>query len=172
MDKQSIGKDYLTSGTKRIFLEALGAGKSKHEIIIMLGLDPRFGSNQYNNLLKQTLFEVRNRVGFLTEENLRKTEPYYENEDDYIKIPKYKMSELSKGEMLFYLKMDKKMAMRKIDRFKVDVLLHMNAVVMSNLGTDSTKEETVYVKSIVKENNRKIKDIDKEFFKTIDDGER
>ena len=103
---------------------------------------------------------------------LRKKEPYYENENDYSKVRKYKMSELSKEELLFYLKMDKKMAMSKIKRFKIDVLLHMNAVVMTNLGTDSTNEETAFVKSIVRENNRKIKDIDKEFFKTIDDGER
>ena len=139
---------------------------------MMLGLDSEFGSQQYGHLLNEVVFDIKNKPSHLSLEMLRKKEPYYENENDYSKVRKYKMSELSKEELLFYLKMDKKMAMSKIKRFKIDVLLHMNAVVMTNLGTDSTNEETAFVKSIVRENNRKIKDIDKEFFKTIDDGER
>jgi hypothetical protein len=172
MGRRYIGKKHLTKGNKKIFLEALKAGKSKHQIIMMLGLDSEFGSQQYGHLLNEVVFDIKNKPSHLSLEMLRKKEPYYENENDYGKIHKYKMSELSKEELLFYLKMDKKMAMSKIKRFKIDVLLHMNAVVMTNLGTDSTNEETAFVKSIVRENNRKIKDIDKEFFKTIDDGER
>ena len=172
MERRYIGKKHLTAGNKKIFLEALKAGKSKHEIIMMLGLNSEFGSQQYGYLLNRVIFDVKNRASYLSLDMLRKEEPYYEDENDYCRIRKYKMSELSKDEMLFYLKMDKKMAMKKIDRFRIDVLLHMNAVVTTNLGTDSTKEETAFIKSIIRENNRKIKDIDKEFFKTIDDGER
>ncbi len=172
MERRYIGKKHLTKGNKRIFLEALKAGKSKHQIIMMLGLDSEFGSQQYTHLLNKVIFDIKNKASYLSLEMLRKEEPYYEDENDYSKVRKYKMSELSKDELLFYLKMDKKMAMKKIDRFKIDVLLHMNAVVMTNLGTDSTNEETAFVKSVVRENNRKIKDINKEFFKTIDDGER
>ena len=172
MERRYIGKKHLTKGNKRIFLEALKAGKSKHQIIMMLGLDSKFGSQQYTHLLNKVIFDIKNKASYLSLEMLRKEEPYYEDENDYSKVRKYKMSELSKDELLFYLKMDKKMAMKKIDRFKIDVLLHMNAVVMTNLGTDSTNEETAFVKSVVRENNRKIKDINKEFFKTIDDGER
>ena len=101
MERRYIGKKHLTKGNKKIFLEALKAGKSKHQIIMMLGLDSEFGSQQYGHLLNEVVFDIKNKPSHLSLEMLRKKEPYYENENDYSKVRKYKMSELSKEELLF-----------------------------------------------------------------------
>lgn len=62
--------------------------------------------------------------------------------------------------------------LNKRDKFKVDVFLHMNAALTAELGTDSSQEERRFIKSLRKDNLRKIKEISPEFYKTIDDGER
>ena len=97
MEKQLTGRVHgricLTNNTKKIFLEALKEGKTRHEIIIMLGLEPDFGAKIYSKLLKEYMFSIKNKCSYLSEDKLRKTEPYYENEDDYGRIPIYKMSD-------------------------------------------------------------------------------
>jgi hypothetical protein len=84
---------------------------------------------------------------------------------DIGELPVYKFEELSKNELIFY-------NMNKLTKFKIDVLLHMNAAIMTNLGTDSTKEEITYVQRLKRENNKKIREISPEFYKTINDGEK
>jgi len=171
MEQKLDGREYLTKGSEQILIEALKEGKSKHEIMIMLNLSSEFISEIYNKFLNDIVFSSRgDKICFGA-----KTIPYYDetySEFEAWSFPKYKIEDFSEVEIASYLKTNKRLKMSKIDNFKIDVLLHMNAIVMSNLGTDSTKEEKAYIKNIVKENNKKIKEINKEFFKTIDDGEK
>ena len=173
MEQKLNGREYLTKSAKQIFIEALKEGKSKHEIMTMLNLTSTFSEKMYGRLLNEIVFHSKktgDKIFFGA-----KTIPYYDetySEFEAWSFPKYKIEDFSEVEIASYLKTNKRLKMRKIDNFKIDVLLHMNAIVMSNLGTDSTKEEKAYIKNIVKENNKKIKEINKEFFKTIDDGEK
>jgi hypothetical protein len=50
---------------------------------------------------------------------------------------------------------------------KIDVLLHENAMLQSNLGIDSTKEEIQNAKKIVKGIKKKIASYDKEFAEIV-----
>ena len=63
--------------------------------------------------------------------------------------------------------MSKEEKEQKENRWKIGVLLHANASLNSELGTDSTGKEKKFVKGLIKENNNKIKEIDVEFYKTI-----
>ena len=176
MEKQLSGRVHgricLTNNTKKIFLEALKEGKTRHEIIIMLELEPDFGAKIYSKLLKEYMFSIKNKCSYLSEDKLRKTEPYYENEDDYGRIPIYKMSDFSEEEILFYDQMNIKNKMKKLDKFKIDTYLHLNATLMANLGTDSTDNEKAFIVELKQKNLNNIKEISPEFFDTIDDGEK
>lgn len=55
----------------------------------------------------------------------------------------------------------------KFNRWQISVLLHANAALNSELGTDSTGKEKKFIKDLIRENNNKIKEIDVEFYKSI-----
>lgn len=67
---------------------------------------------------------------------------------------------------MYYTKLNKK------EKFQVDVLLHLNTALTSELGTDSTNDERKFIKALRRDNLRKIKEISPAFYKEIDDGER
>ena len=169
MKKLYFGKTYLSYNKKRIFKEAIIENMPLEDITKMLELDEVYAREVYVELIFKHPKEIelarsKNRIVTIFSSD---TPQYYKEtkEMDIGELPVYKFEELSKNELIFY-------NMNKLTRFKIDVLLHMNAAIMSNLGTDSTKEEITYVQRLKKENNRKIKEIDSEFFKTINDGEK
>ncbi len=177
MEKLLSGRKYLTKGSRDIFKEAVKSGKEKQEIVRMLGLDSEFATGAFNEILIEVLEERR-----LKNYTLRtpvffghKDTPYYDdtyNEMDAWQFPKYEMTDLGHNELHFFSQYEKKLNMDKFKRFKIDILLHQNAALMADLGMDSTNEEIKYVQKLKKENLKKIKEIDADFFDTIDDGEK
>jgi hypothetical protein len=169
METSFTGKTSLTYRRKNTFKEAMLANKPLKEIIEMLELDETFAREVYVEIMFQFPEEIerareQNKIVTIFSSN----PPHYYKETkemDIGELPVYKFEELSKTEIIFY-------KMNKLTKFKIDVLLHMNAVVMTNLGTDSTKEEIAYVQRLKRENNKKIKEISPEFYKTINDGEK
>jgi hypothetical protein len=61
--------------------------------------------------------------------------------------------------------------LEKLKRWKIDLLLRANATILSQMGIDSTEEEKVFANELRKENLKKIKDIDPDFFDIINDNE-
>jgi restriction endonuclease Mrr len=59
----------------------------------------------------------------------------------------------------------------KLNRFKIDLLLRVNSTISSQMGIDSSDKEVAFCKKLRKENLKKIKEIDPEFFETINDNE-
>ena len=169
MKKLYFGKKYLPYNKKRLFKEAIIENMPIEDIIKMLQLDEEYAREVYVELIfkyPKEIEEGRNRNKTIT--IFSSDAPYYYKETkemDIGELPVYKFEELSTNELIFY-------NMNKLTRFKIDVLLHMNAAIMTNLGTDSTKEEIAYVQRLKKENNKKIREISPEFYKTINDGEK
>jgi len=172
MEKQLTGKDRITRKQKVLFLEALKAGKTRAEILTMLGLPNHIAPLVYSHLLNMYVKSFKTKHAYIPEERLKKTEPYYKNEDDYGRIPVYKMSDFNEKELLFYRQMNIKIKMKKIERFKINTYLHLNAALMANLGTDSTASEKAFIVELKQKNLNCIKDISPEFFDAIDDGEK
>jgi hypothetical protein len=61
--------------------------------------------------------------------------------------------------------------LEKLKRWKIDLLLRANATILSQMGIDSTEEEKVFANELRKENLKKIKDIDPDFFDIVNDNE-
>ena len=59
----------------------------------------------------------------------------------------------------------------KLIRFKVDLLLRINSTITSMTGIDSSEKEVAFANKLRRENLKKIKEIDPQFFDKIDDGE-
>jgi len=59
----------------------------------------------------------------------------------------------------------------KLIRFKIDLLLRLNTTITANTGKDSSKAELTYCKKLTKENLKKIKELDPEFFSNIKEDE-
>lgn len=59
----------------------------------------------------------------------------------------------------------------KLKKYKIDLLLRINSTITSMLGTDTTAEELAFAKKLRKENLKKIKEIDPEFYTKIEDEE-
>jgi hypothetical protein len=59
----------------------------------------------------------------------------------------------------------------KLKQFKIDILLRLNSTASSYLGVDSDPKEEAFIKKIRKDNLKKIKEIDPEFFDSINDNE-
>jgi|TARA_R110002020_G_scaffold423397_1_gene632505 hypothetical protein len=162
----------LTKSKKKMLREAINYGKSLKEITNMFDLEENYARSLYKDILLEILADRPRRIGMKCEIYFGgKISAYYENEDDYGKIPQYKWEDLAQNEIYFHKLIQKKEKMDKLKRFKIDVLLHMNASLMANLGTDSSKEEIRWVRLMQRENLKRIKDIDLDFYKTIDDGE-
>lgn len=166
MEESYSGK-FLSKSKKDVFIEAMLANISLVDIIEMFELDAVYAREVYVKLMyeypEEVLLARAQRNPVFTNES-----PYYYKETEEMdigKLPVYKFKELSKKEKIFY-------KMSKLRKFKIDVLLHMNAAIMTNLGTDSTKEEIAYIQKLKKEHNKKINEIDSEFYKTINDGEK
>ena len=162
----------LTKSKRKILREAVNYGKSIKEISNMFCLEIDYARSLYKEILLEILADRPRRIGMKCEIYFGgKKISYYDNEDDFGKIPQYKWEDLGRDEIHCYNLTLKKQKMDKLKRFKIDVLLHMNASLMANLGTDSSKEEIRWVRLMQRENLKRIKDIDLDFYKTIDDGE-
>lgn len=58
-----------------------------------------------------------------------------------------------------------------LKKFKVDLLLRLNSTITAGIGIDSSDKELAFANKLRKENLKKIKEIDSEFFKSIEDDE-
>jgi len=162
----------ITANKRKLIEAAILDGKSVKDIAFIFYLEEDFVRAAYKEIIMKILFDKPRRIGRKCEICFgSKTIPYYENEDDYLKIPQYNWDDLTYKEIYFYKLQEKKQKMEKLKRYKIDVLLHLNATLMANLGTDSTKEEIKWVKQLQRDNYKKIKEIDLDFYKAIDDGE-
>ena len=56
-------------------------------------------------------------------------------------------------------------------KFKIDLLLRLNSTMTAVLGIDSSEEEKSFVNKLREDNLKKIKEIDSEFFKSIEEDE-
>jgi hypothetical protein len=59
----------------------------------------------------------------------------------------------------------------KEKRFKIDILLRMNSTISSQMGIDCTDEEIKFCQELRANNLKKIKEVDPEFFESINDNE-
>ena len=59
----------------------------------------------------------------------------------------------------------------KTKRFKIDLLLRINSTISSQMGIDSSDEEIKFCQELRANNLKKIKEIDPEFFDSINDNE-
>lgn len=56
-------------------------------------------------------------------------------------------------------------------KFKIDLLLRLNSTMTAVLGIDSSEEEKSFVNKLREDNLKKIKEVDSEFFKSIEEDE-
>lgn len=59
----------------------------------------------------------------------------------------------------------------KEKRFKIDLLLRVNSTISSQMGIDCTDEEVTFCQKLRNENLKKIKEVDPDFFESINDNE-